>query len=197
MQSHGWSWGLSWSTGSSLYRQSAREIGLELAREIKELHSRLTALHHLDGDASAIRGQAEAFRLAAIRHRQAQQLAGGPVFQDGHPFRSLLHEGGDVAPVPAERWGAVGLMAAQMAQWNGLAAWLLLKHHHGFAALFQHRCQKTTIAADGGVLTIFGPEGTERTHATSAEQANSGTTAEACHQAKANGDGTSRCFGSA
>jgi hypothetical protein len=29
-------------------------------------------------------------------------------------------------------------MAAQMAQRHGLTAWLLLKDHHGLAALFQH-----------------------------------------------------------
>jgi hypothetical protein len=64
----------------------------------------------------------------------------------------------------------VGLVAAQMAQRHGLTAWLPLKHHHGLAALFQHRSEKPAIAADGRVLTVLGAKGTEGTNASPTEQ---------------------------
>jgi hypothetical protein len=130
----------------------------------------LAAFRYFDGDALAVRSQAEACGLAAIRQRQAQQLAGGAVFQDCHPFRSLLHEGSDVPAVPAQGWRAVGLVAAQMAQRHRLTAWLPLKDHHGLAPLFQHRSEKPAIAADGRVLTVLGAKGTEGTNASPAEQ---------------------------
>jgi hypothetical protein len=46
-----------------------------------------------------------------------------------------------------------------MAQRHGLTAWLLLKHHHGLAALFEYRSEKPAIATDGRLLTVLGAKG--------------------------------------
>jgi len=91
-------------------------VGLKHARQIKQLHRSLAALHQLQGQPLTIRGQAQANGEAIAGQRQAVQLAAGSIFDHRQPLRALLHQCGHVAAIPAEGRRTVGFMASEVAQ---------------------------------------------------------------------------------
>ena len=81
------------------------------------------------------------------------------VFNQNKPSVATLNNHGQIATVPAQRGGAVGLLSVQMAQGQTTAATQVLQLHGGSAALVNNHGQLAAVSTDRGLLLLVSQKG--------------------------------------
>ena len=130
---------------------------------------------------AGIRRQAEPPGLVIPRQKEGLQGAAGPIFNDGLPAGTPLDQEGQVAAVPTQGGGTVGLMPPQVPQGKHLAAAALLQQNGGAAAALDEGSQQTTITAQGRLLAVLSTVEADRTGRLPAQSASADGQQHASH----------------
>ena len=134
-------------------------VRLEQITQIQQLHPPLPLFRHLEGDSLCIGCQAEQHRLPSPRQWQGVHPSIQSVRYDRESAATALGDHGQVATVPAQVGGTVGLVTAQLRNSHNGSVAEAAKLHRGTSAAIADDRQPFTTSTQGWCLLAAAEQG--------------------------------------